>query len=74
MKQEDTLKGDVASADVATKENMEKLVEVGNNLLKKPVSRVNLDTGHYEPLEDAGTNEEALKRLVRISFTTFKEK
>lgn len=41
---------------------MEKLGEIGSNLLKKPVSRVNLLTGTVEQVENGGTNEEALKR------------
>ncbi|KAA3488826.1 patatin-like protein 2 [Gossypium australe] len=41
--QDDTLSGTVASVDIATKENLENLVKVGENLLKKPVSRVNLE-------------------------------
>lgn len=50
--------------DVATEENLNNLVNVGKELLKKKVTRVNLDTGLYEPVPDKGTNEEALKRLV----------
>ena len=60
--QDDTLTGQSASVDVATKENMEKLGEIGSNLLKNPVSRVNLLTGAVEQVENGGTNEEALKR------------
>lgn len=41
---------------------MENLVKIGEGLLKKPVSRVNLETGIYEPVENEGTNEEALKK------------
>ncbi|CAH2042640.1 unnamed protein product [Thlaspi arvense] len=41
--EEDTLSGKDASVDVSTKENFEKLVEIGERLLKKPVSRVNLE-------------------------------
>ncbi|XP_050134381.1 patatin-like protein 1 isoform X3 [Malus sylvestris] len=63
---EDTLEGDVASVDKATRENLENLVEVGNKLLKKPVCRVNLDTCLYEPVEDEGTNEEALQRFAKL--------
>ena len=59
--QDDTLTGDLASVDVATEENLQNLVKVGENLLKKPVSRINLQTGVFEPL-NKGTNEEALKR------------
>lgn len=48
--------------DGATKENLDKLVTIGERLLKNPVSRVNLDTGLTEPVKDGGTNQEAIKR------------
>jgi len=64
LSQENTLKGDLASVDIATTENLNNLVKVGENLLKKTVTRVNLDTGLYEPAPDKGTNEEALKRFI----------
>lgn len=61
--QDDALSGILASVDTSTKENLENLVKVGEMLLKKPVSRVNLETGHVEPVsEGEGTNEEALIR------------
>ncbi|XP_059636561.1 patatin-like protein 2 [Cornus florida] len=63
--QDDTLNGTVASTDVATKQNLDDLVKAGHQLLKKPVSRVNLETGVYEPSNN-GTNEEALIRLAEI--------
>ncbi|KAF7137295.1 hypothetical protein RHSIM_Rhsim07G0230300 [Rhododendron simsii] len=63
--QDDSLTGVVSSVDVATKINLEDLVKVGEGLLKKPVSRVNLDTGLNEPCDDE-TNEEALKRFAKI--------
>ncbi|THU52576.1 hypothetical protein C4D60_Mb10t05420 [Musa balbisiana] len=63
--QEDALIGDTASVDVSTRENLEKLMEVGGNLLKKPVSRVNLERGTFEPCDGEGTNEEALTRFAR---------
>lgn len=47
--------------DIATKENLDNLVKVGEDLLKKPVSRINLENGIFEP-SNQGTNEEALKR------------
>ncbi|PIN11241.1 Ca2+-independent phospholipase A2 [Handroanthus impetiginosus] len=56
MSMEDNLKGNVSSLDLATKENLDELVEIGKKLLKKPLSRVN----HGE------TNEEALKRFARL--------
>lgn len=52
--------------DVATKKNMEALVQIGNDRLKKGVSRVNLDTGRYEEVSGEGTNEEALIRFAKL--------
>ncbi|KAK9066224.1 hypothetical protein SSX86_013545 [Deinandra increscens subsp. villosa] len=63
--QEDTLCGDEALVDVATKENMVRLEEIGKNLLVKPASRVNLKTGLSEPIGN-GTNAEALKRFAKM--------
>lgn len=60
--QEDTLTGKDSSVDIATKENLEKLVHIGERLLKKPVSRVNLETGLSEPIAKGTTNADALKR------------
>ena len=53
--------GTVTSVDVATKQNMDDLVKVGEELLKKPVARVNLETGVYEASSHE-TNEAALIR------------
>ncbi|XP_031125652.1 patatin-like protein 2 [Ipomoea triloba] len=64
--QDDELTGTQSSVDVATKENLEKLVEIGERLLKKPVSRVNLETGVSEPIPHSGTNEDALKRFAKL--------
>lgn len=60
--QDDTLKGTTASVDVATKENLDKLVDIGQNLLDKPESRVDWETGLTVTIENGGTNEDALKR------------
>ena len=38
--QDDSLTGTLTSVDIATKENLENLVKEGEELLKKPVSRV----------------------------------
>ncbi|KAA8537724.1 hypothetical protein F0562_027286 [Nyssa sinensis] len=43
--QDDALNGTVSSVDIATERNLEDLVKVSEELLKKPVSRVNLETG-----------------------------
>ncbi|RVX15069.1 Patatin-like protein 2 [Vitis vinifera] len=64
--QDDTLHGTDASVDVTTKENLGNLVKIGERLLKKPVSRVNLETGLSVPVENCGTNEEALKRFAKL--------
>ncbi|KAF5961209.1 hypothetical protein HYC85_002418 [Camellia sinensis] len=64
--QDDSLSGTVSSVDVSTKENMKNLVQVGETLLKKPVSQVNIDTGDSEPLQNGGTNEEAIKRFAKL--------
>ncbi|KAK6146730.1 hypothetical protein DH2020_020599 [Rehmannia glutinosa] len=63
--QDDTLTGIENSVDVATKENLERLVTIGQGLLKGPLSRVNLETGLTEPVKNGGTNEEAIKRRVK---------
>ncbi|ERN17919.1 hypothetical protein AMTR_s02365p00009090, partial [Amborella trichopoda] len=57
---DDTLTGHASSVDIATKENLENLVMIGSDLLKKPVSRLNMETGLFEPVEGEGTNEQAL--------------
>lgn len=64
--QDDTLSGDAASLDISTKENMQALVQIGNDLLKKPISRVNLETGKYEVVQGEGTNEQALIRYAKL--------
>ncbi|VVA10830.1 PREDICTED: patatin, partial [Prunus dulcis] len=64
--QDDTLSGTLASVDIATEENLNDLVKVGEALLKKPVSRLNLDTGKLEPVHPEVTNEVALERMAKI--------
>ncbi|KAB2626450.1 patatin-like protein 3 [Pyrus ussuriensis x Pyrus communis] len=58
--QEDSLIGDEASVDIATEKNLRRLVEIGEALLKKQVSRVQFDTGRYKTSEGEGTYEDAL--------------
>ena len=64
--QDDTLTGDASSVDITTTENLQRLVEIGKELLKKPVSRVNLETGRFEKIEGEGTNEEALTYFAEL--------
>ncbi|KAH0971395.1 hypothetical protein GBA52_023551 [Prunus armeniaca] len=63
--QDDSLTGDEASVDIATEKNLRRLMEIGNALLKKPVSRVQLDTGKYEVCEGEGTYEDALIEFAK---------
>ncbi|XP_031736910.1 patatin-like protein 2 [Cucumis sativus] len=64
--QDDTLSGDVSSVDIATQQNLLKLIEVGESLLKKPLSRVNLESGKFEALDGEGTNEKALAEFAQM--------
>ncbi|KAJ0025136.1 hypothetical protein Pint_08815 [Pistacia integerrima] len=63
--QDDTLIGDESSVDIATKSNLENLVKIGERLLKKPIIKVNLETGVCVP-STWGTNEKALKRVAEV--------
>ncbi|KAH6773913.1 phospholipase A 2A [Perilla frutescens var. frutescens] len=64
--QNDTLNGIQNSVDVATKENLDTLVTIGEELLSSTVSRVDLRTGLTKPVQGGGTNEEALKRFSHL--------
>nr|GMC55431.1 Patatin-like protein 2 [Ipomoea batatas] len=70
--QEDELEGELASVDVTTEENLKRLQEVGEKLLKKTVSKLDLLTGHYKPVpaRSVGGGEaaaEARQRRWRVS-------
>ncbi|GJN15951.1 hypothetical protein PR202_gb02900 [Eleusine coracana subsp. coracana] len=62
--QDDELKGDTASVDVSTSENLNRLVDVGKALLKRQVCKVNIETGKNEPDLSRGTNEKELTRFA----------
>ncbi|TVU31244.1 hypothetical protein EJB05_22925 [Eragrostis curvula] len=64
--QDDSLKGHASSVDIATKANMQELIGIGQELLKKPVARVNIDNGMYEEATGEGTNEEALANFAKL--------
>ncbi|XP_022741793.1 patatin-like protein 1 [Durio zibethinus] len=64
--QDDKLRGDESSTDKATKKKMKNLVQIGERLLQKPVSRMNLDSGSFEPVDNEGTNEQALSRFAKL--------
>lgn len=64
--------GTDSSVDVATKENLENLSQIGERLLKKPVTQVNLETGDLVvPIENWETNEDALRRYMIKSHYMF---
>ena len=48
--------------DLSTEENLNGLKEIGNNLLDKHVSTVNIETGNYDITQNAETNRDALIR------------
>lgn len=58
--------GDTASVDISTSENLLKLVQVGKDLLRKPISRVNLETGLSRACPVEGTNADALTRFAKM--------
>ncbi|XP_075648685.1 patatin-like protein 2, partial [Castanea sativa] len=62
---DDTLNRTISSVDIATKENLDNLVKIREELSDKPVSRVNLDTGILEPTNQ-GTNREALSSAAKV--------
>ena len=66
--QDDTLTGDLSSVDMATEKNLKGLVQVAEELLKKPVSKINLMTGIHEPADSHETNADALKRYLYILY------
>jgi len=44
---------------------MESLINIGKDLLKQNVSRINLETGEYESCTSEGTNGDALARFAQ---------
>ncbi|TXG59479.1 hypothetical protein EZV62_014052 [Acer yangbiense] len=63
---DDSLSGDAASVDIATNENLKKLAEIGKDLLKEPVSRIDVETGTFKNVEGEGTNEDALTKFAKL--------
>ncbi|XP_077213501.1 patatin-like protein 2 [Tasmannia lanceolata] len=63
--QDDMLTGDVSSVDISTEENLLNLVAIGEGLLNKPFSTVNLQNGHFEPVRNEGTNGQALIKFAK---------
>ncbi|CAM0153051.1 unnamed protein product [Urochloa decumbens] len=64
--QDDELTGDTSSVDMSTTENLNRLVDVGKALLKKPACKVNFETGKNEPDGNRGTNEKELIHFAKM--------
>ncbi|GLJ05902.1 hypothetical protein SUGI_0027850 [Cryptomeria japonica] len=64
--QETNLSGAAASIDCSSKENLENLVKIGRMLLDKSVSKVDLETGLFQEVENEGTNKDALTRFAKL--------
>ncbi|KAK1287033.1 hypothetical protein QJS10_CPB19g01589 [Acorus calamus] len=62
---QDTLDPAAASVDISTEENLQNLLDIGQKLLNKKVSRVNLETGKYKEVDGKGTNAEALTDFAK---------
>ncbi|XP_057817103.2 patatin-like protein 2 isoform X2 [Cryptomeria japonica] len=63
---ETNLSGAAASIDCSSKENLENLVKIGRMLLDKSVSKVDLETGLFQEVENEGTNKDALTRFAKL--------
>lgn len=63
--QYDQLTGSAGSIDDCSKENMDKLVQIGKDLLSQNVSRVDLETGKNMDVPSAGTNAEQLAKFAK---------
>lgn len=66
--QEPQLGDHTSSLDLSTEENLKALKTIGSDLLAKPVSSVNIETGYYEPTpeQDWKTNHDALIRFAQL--------
>uniref|UniRef100_A0A453MG99 Patatin n=1 Tax=Aegilops tauschii subsp. strangulata TaxID=200361 RepID=A0A453MG99_AEGTS len=63
--QYDQLSGSAGSIDDCSKANLDKLVEIGNELLGKKVSQVDLETGRNVEVPDEGTNADQLAKFAK---------
>eukprot|EP00253_Pinus_taeda_P020967 PITA_20967 len=63
--QEPELEYERSALDLSTTENLNALRDIGIKLLDKTVSRVDIHTGQYKPVEGKGTNKEELKSFAK---------
>ncbi|TVU05523.1 hypothetical protein EJB05_48689, partial [Eragrostis curvula] len=64
--QYDQLTGSAGSIDDCSKENMNKLMSIGDELLSKHVSRVDLETGKFVEVPGEGTNAQQLAKFAKV--------
>lgn len=66
--QEPQLRDHTSSLDLSTEENLKALKTIGSDLLAKPVSSVNIETGYYERTteQNSKTNNDALNRFAKL--------
>ena len=64
--QDNELMGETSSVDVSTVENLNRLVDVGKGLLKKPACKVNIETGKNKADGKRGTNGDELIRFANM--------
>ncbi|EOY10975.1 Phospholipase A 2A, IIA,PLA2A isoform 2 [Theobroma cacao] len=63
--QTDSLNDSEIGMDNSNLENLQNLENIGNELLEKPVSAMNLETGLLKPIRGAGTNRAAIIKLAK---------
>lgn len=63
---QDQLSGSAASFNDCSKANLDKLVEIANELLGAKVSRVDLETGRNVEVHAGGTNMEQLAEFAQL--------
>ncbi|KAM1223097.1 hypothetical protein ACFX15_010216 [Malus domestica] len=63
--QDDSLKYTEAVLDDSRKENLEHLEKIGNQLLEKPFSALNLETGLLEPINNTFKYKDALAQFAK---------
>lgn len=68
LKEDGLVKGPMFLLDNVCKHNMDNLIKVGENLLRKKVTKVDMITMRYEKQDTEMTNEEALKNFAKMLY------
>lgn len=66
--QDGLVKGPMLLLDNVCKHNMDNLIKVGENLLRKKVTKVDMITMRYEKQDTEMTNEEELKNFAKMLY------